>query len=112
MKLGKKSCSGQAKVFATVKHNVGDEVYFFGMLPKAPESLQNFDPQEGIVSAIVVYNSTINYRVATEGSEREVPAKFVAKNKTELLDRFVEDMIKRWKSNYEYAKKQLKNKEK
>ena len=112
MRLGKKFCSEQAKVFATVEHIVGDEVYFFGMLPKVPESLQDFDPQEGIVSAIVVYNNTINYRIDPGGTEREVPAKYVAKSKAELLDSFVEDEIKRWKSNYEYAKKQLKNKEK
>ena len=111
MRLPKKCCSEQAEVFATVKYSVGDEVYFPASFPTSPESLQNFEVNKGTISAIVLYATSMNYRVVCEYSEIEVVGRLVAEDKVKLLKLVVDDMVERWKSNYEYAYSKLKKEE-
>lgn len=112
MKLGKKSCSGQSELLAQVKFETGDEVYFLRTLPSSPESLQNFSPEVGSVNAVILYSTAIFYRIEVSGRMVEVPSKFVANTKAELLDAFYEDIQNRWYSNYMYKKEQLEKEEK
>lgn len=108
MKLRKKFCSEQAKLFATAEHNVGDEVYFPYKLPTVPEGLQDFEAVKGTINAVILYSTSVSYRITYDRSpDAEVPAKFVVKTKAELLNRIVDDVLNRWKSNYEYANSKL-----